>query len=90
MKDVSEDPNFTVRIWENGEPVDLRMHQQAFETQLKPIEFHMKVDGAIAPEGGDAPSFCFVLVDRYDRVYFAQISERMLTPALKAMGYVNG
>ena len=83
MKDISEDPDFTVQLWDADEQIDLRLHGSM--TELRPVEFHAKEDG----DTGGNPSFCFVLVDDHAQPYNAQISERMVAPALKAMGYVK-
>ena len=87
MIDLTVDPAFKIKIWEHGEQVDVREHGRDFKLELRPIEAHMKVDGAVAPDGADAPIFCFVLRDCDGFAYYAQISERMMSPLLEAMAY---
>lgn len=83
MRDISIDPDFKIQIWANDEQIDLRIHGSTEE--LRPVEFHVKEDGAI----NDKPSFCFVLVDAHMSAYRAEITERMMAPALEAMGYIK-
>lgn len=88
MRDISEDPDFTVCIWGNNEQIDLRNHGRMGE--IKPIEFHVKEDGAFDKDGNSVSSFCFVLIDgKNGDKYCAQISEHMMSPALKEMGYIK-
>ena len=93
MRDITVDPNFIVKLWEKGEAIDLRHHADwgngaHHMGEIRPVEFHVKLDGAIAPDGSDAPSFYLVLKDAEGRTFTAQISERMFEPALKELGYV--
>ncbi len=83
MKEITEDPDFKVFIWEKDEQIDIQKHGPGL--QITPIEFHVKVDGSL----DDKPSFCFVLKDAFNGTYFSQITEHMMAPALKALGYTK-
>lgn len=71
---------FAVKVCGVGEPIDLR-HLGMVESELMPTEFHIKPDGDL----DNMPSLAVVLVDIVGRKYVAQISARMMMPAIEKL-----
>lgn len=66
--------------------INLSNFNPIFES--KPIEIHLKEDGAVNADGTDSPSFTILLKHEISGVYvYGQISLNMMNDGLKDIGY---
>lgn len=71
---------FEVKVWESGDPIDLR-HHGPNAIEMRPIECHIKKDG----DTNDNPSLCFVMTRPGKPTVFAQISLAMFMPVVREL-----
>lgn len=73
--------DFLLKVWKEGEPINLSHYQKDYLCELRPDEAHIKPDGA----NDNSPSLCLVLRNSIGKIYTAQISARMFMPTMKKL-----
>ena len=76
--EVTSHPDLTIRVWRAGQQVE---PDRRVTGRVKPVEFHLKEDGAL----DNRPSLAIVLVTGQGDAVVGEISLAMLEPVLQML-----